>query len=109
MVSEERRRGRPSVPKEDKKRNNLTFRTRDDLRDLLSSSAEQAGRSVSEEIEFRLRRSYYEDERITELFGSRRNFELLKVIASLMQLPVNLRDRGADWLDDAYLFSQVEK
>lgn len=40
------------------KRNNLTFRARDGLRNELKAAAEANGRSMSEEIEFRLEQSF---------------------------------------------------
>lgn len=43
------------------KRRNYTFRAHTSLGDLLKVSAEKAGRSVSEEIEFRLMMSFLAD------------------------------------------------
>jgi chromosome segregation ATPase len=61
--------GRPSLPDEEKRSRNLTFRSRGDLRDRLNDAATQSGRSISEEIEFRLEASFTKDERIEELKG----------------------------------------
>ncbi len=55
------RSGRRAMPAEKRKRNNLTFRTRDDLKRLLEVGAEKAGRSLSEEIEVRLERSFQQE------------------------------------------------
>jgi hypothetical protein len=49
--------GQPKPPSE-RKRNNLTFRARDQLRAALESAADDSRRSVSEEIEFRLNRDF---------------------------------------------------
>jgi hypothetical protein len=58
-VDQEKRKrgGQPKDPAA-RKRNNLTFRTRDDLRERLEHAAARTGRSVSEEIEFRLLRDF---------------------------------------------------
>src|SRR3954468_1342001 len=58
MAQQKRKRG--GQPKEPaaRKRNNLTFRTRDDLRERLEQAAARSGRSVSEEIEYRLLRDF---------------------------------------------------
>lgn len=53
-----RRRGRPSIPPANRKRNNLTFRARDSLKRQLNELAERNQRSISEEIEFLLERSF---------------------------------------------------
>lgn len=58
-----RKRGRPPVPAADRKDGNLTFRTRAGLREKLAEAAEAADRSISEEIERRLERSFEADER----------------------------------------------
>jgi hypothetical protein len=55
---EKRKRGGQPKPAAARKRNNLTFRTRDDLRERLERAAERSNRSVSEEIEFRLLRDF---------------------------------------------------
>jgi len=62
--------GRPAVPSERKKSQTLTFRTRADLRKNLEIAAEQAGRSVSEEIEYRLQRSFDREAVALEMYGS---------------------------------------
>lgn len=55
--SQTKRRGRPSLPEEDRKSTNLKFRTRAGLREKLEAAAEENGRSLSEEVEYRLERS----------------------------------------------------
>lgn len=54
-------RGRPAKPEAQRKRSNLTFRVRTQLRDLLQLHANRSGRSLSEEIEHRLERSLSEE------------------------------------------------
>jgi hypothetical protein len=53
-----RRRGGQPKPAAQRKRNNLTFRVRDQLRERLEKAAAANGRSVSEEIEYRLNRDF---------------------------------------------------
>src|SRR4051812_40741487 len=65
MESDEKQRrprgGQLKDPAE-RKRNNLTFRARDRLKASLEAEAGNNGRSVSEEIEHRLERSFNRDE-----------------------------------------------
>jgi hypothetical protein len=53
-----RKRGGQPKPPAERKRNNLTFRARDQLKAALESAAAASERSVSEEIEFRLNRDF---------------------------------------------------
>lgn len=53
-----RPRGRPQVPDEAKKRNNVTIRMRDELKSKIQQAAAEHGRSISEEIERRLEHSF---------------------------------------------------
>jgi Arc-like DNA binding domain len=62
-VSSRRARGRPRVPDEARKRNNVTIRMRDELRSKIEQNATAQQRSISEEIETRLERSFAEEDR----------------------------------------------
>ena len=53
-----RRRGGQPKPAAERKRNNLTFRARDQLKADLEKAAAASNRSVSEEIEFRLSQAF---------------------------------------------------
>jgi len=70
-------RGRPPKPAEERKRGYLSFRVTDALREELRQRAAREGRSISEEVEFRLMRSIYED----DLFGD--NIYLRRTIQNI--------------------------
>ena len=53
-----RTRGRPALPKAERKRGIFTFRATDALRQRVADSAKQSGRSISEELEYRVEESY---------------------------------------------------
>jgi hypothetical protein len=53
-----RRRGRPALPAEEAKRHPLGIRTTKKLKDLLQRAADSSGRSVAQEIEFRLEQCF---------------------------------------------------
>jgi hypothetical protein len=57
-----RPRGRPPVPATEKKVRNFTFRSRGDMHERLSEAAVLSGRSISEEIEYRLDASFKRDD-----------------------------------------------
>lgn len=77
-----KRRGRPPKPAEERKGSNLTFRTRSDFRDRLEQAAAQSGRSVTEEVELRVERS----------------FEVDRVVRRLDELSSVFLDNGPDAL-----------
>ena len=52
-------RGRPALPATEKKRRNFTFRGTDELHSELAKASALSGRSLSEEIEWRLGQSFF--------------------------------------------------
>jgi hypothetical protein len=65
----------------------LSTRITPDLREGLQNAANKSGRSLSQEIEYRLRRSFGEDQKISDLFGSDSIFILVRMIALSLQAP----------------------
>ncbi|WP_441255742.1 hypothetical protein [Tardiphaga sp. 285_C5_N1_2] len=61
MTNDDKPAGRPSRHKDERLSKNRTFRVRDQLDGQLQAAAAASGRSVSEEIEFRLTRSFQEE------------------------------------------------
>ena len=61
-MSAKKRIGRPPKAKEDRKAVNFTFRSRGQMRERLQAAAIASGRSISEEIELRLERSFWREE-----------------------------------------------
>jgi hypothetical protein len=90
----------------------LSTRIRPDTREKLEEAARNSGRSLSQEIEHRLRRTFIDDDRIENAFGSRRNYALMRLIGAMVEASakamINPDDPDAtDWTTDAYLFEQV--
>src|SRR6478609_7194902 len=100
-----KRRGRPALPPEKGKRYALGLRTTKELRDLLQQAADSSGRSLAQEIEFRLERSFDREknlaEAMTEVFGDARTLEIFKEMAIIARDP----SRPYHWTDD---FREVE-
>jgi hypothetical protein len=63
------RRGRPSLPLEERKRYPLNMRATKELREKMEGAAHVSGRSLAQEVEFRLERSFMDDERFAALMG----------------------------------------
>lgn len=85
----------------------LSTRIRADTRAALVAAAKRSGRSLSQEIEHRLRRTFQEDERIYDGFGTARNRALMKMIANVVQTAWHPDRPDAEWLDDPWLFDQT--
>jgi hypothetical protein len=84
----------------------LSTRISAELRSALERSVAESGLTLSREIEHRLRRTFSEDEKISEGFGTRRNRALMKMAAMLMQTMHRSDSPDVEWLDDPWLFDQ---
>ncbi len=71
-----RKRGRPALPPEEGKRHPLNVRTTKELREKLDAAIRQSGRSLTQEIELRLERSFRDEEG----FGGKENYALFKMM-----------------------------
>ncbi len=60
-MAKRKRIGRPPKPAKERKSVNFTFRSRGELREQLRRAAEVSGRSISEEIEYRLDQSFRDE------------------------------------------------
>jgi hypothetical protein len=87
-------RGRPPKPQAQRKRANLTFRVRDELRSRLEAAATVAQRSVSEEIEHRLEASFRDEELLIDNLGGRAAQPIIRPLLMFFEL---LSLRGKDW------------
>jgi Arc-like DNA binding domain len=81
-MAPKKRIGRPPKSEEDRKAVNFTFRSRGQMRDLLKAAAAASGRSISEEIEYRLQNSFRED----DSYGGPRLSAVFRVIANSIAL-----------------------
>lgn len=101
MSEQQKRRGRPAKAPSERKRGNLTFRVRDDLRAALEEAAAQSDRSLSEEIEYRLELSLGQREALKEEWGPDA-FAIAESIAKSLQHIE--RYTGKRWLKDEATF-----
>jgi hypothetical protein len=77
----------------------FSTRIRPDLRQKLEQGAKKSGRSLSQEVEHRLRRTFVQDQDISEMFGDRRTFLLMKMMAAAIQFKGGNRPPG-EWLEN---------
>jgi hypothetical protein len=85
----------------------LSTRIRDDTRQALERAVAESKRSLSQEIEFRLRRSLADDVDVSNRFGSRRNYAMLRMISCVMDLLSD--DNASSWLDEPFKFEKAKR
>jgi hypothetical protein len=92
-----RARGRPKLPEETRKRNNVTIRMRDELKAQVQDAAAAQERSLSDEIERRLERSFAEESG----FGGPEMRRVAYLMTSAFATAGQLNAAGkADWIKD---------
>jgi hypothetical protein len=82
----------------------ISTRITADLRGWLERAAKNSGRTLSQEIENRLRQTFVEEERMIDRFGGERTARILQVVASVLHGVRNSENPGAGWLDDPRAF-----
>jgi hypothetical protein len=110
-MAESKRRGRPPLEPENAKRASFNTRLRPAVKLALGAAAKKEGRSLSEEIEFRLERSLEEERQLTDalehVFG-RQVAGLTLAIGCVTKEALPGRRRGS-WLSDRKTFRLAVK
>jgi hypothetical protein len=87
------------------KRYPLNMRTTFEARQELERAAAASGRSLAQEVEHRLNRSFVEDGKIAEMFGDRRTFVLMQMMAQAVHF--GHTPSNPTWLDDPIEFEKA--
>ncbi len=99
-----RRRGRPALPKGAGKRHALGLRATAECRRALEEAAATSGRSISQEIEFRLEQSFHQD----AAFGGREMAGLFRMMSGAAALICERRGVKA-WSSDFETFLAIRE
>ena len=112
-LKSKKKRGRPALPPGEGKRHPLNMRTTKDVRDRLEAAAAASGRSLVQEVEFRLQKSFSNEltyqgfmESIDEQFQGKGTYYLMKFLA--LAMATSEGETGKYWRDDAYTCALVE-
>ena len=81
-----KKRGRPPLPPEQRRRNNITIRLRDDLKSEMQEAGASQGRSLSEEIESRLELSRIDLDVRLQGFGSEGRSRLFRALVLAVEV-----------------------
>jgi hypothetical protein len=91
----------------------LSFRMQPDTRSRLDEARKDSKRSLTQETEHRLRRTFIDDDRAVEFYGSKENEALIKLIGLVIQATSSIkrvsdsRKSKSRWLDDPDMFDEV--
>jgi hypothetical protein len=91
--------------KEVGKRYPLNMRTTREMRERLEVEARASGRSLAQEVEFRLQRSIQETDDQIEAFGGVVVFKLMRSLAGMAS--ATSKKEGKEWLGDRGVFDWV--
>lgn len=87
----------------------FSTRLRPETRRRLVAAAKASGRSLSQELEHRLRETFSEDDLGVQLYGNETNAAVVNLIGAMIR-SASTRDsakRKYDWLGDQFLFDDV--
>jgi len=87
----------------------LSTRLQPDTRARLLEAAKADGRSLSQELEHRLRRTFIEDDKTIDFYGTEQNAAIMKLIGTtIMFTTTRISTAGKnDWLKKQFLFDDV--
>ena len=116
-LKSKKKRGRPPLPQGEGKRHPLNIRTTKEMRDRLEAAATASGRSLAQEVEFRLEASLSNEKKdelthqvlmdnIYEQFGGRDIYSLMELLARAIRL-VEYETKKS-WLNDTETDDQVQ-
>ena len=89
---------RAKLPPGEGKRTPLNMRTTRGLRERLGREAADSGRSLAQEVEFRLDQSFRDEDALIEAFGGRDTYDVLRVMGSVAaQIQTRTGKTVADW------------
>lgn len=101
-AKDRKKRGRPPLPAEEGKRFPLSMRTTKAVRESLHAAADQSGRSIAQEVEHRLERSFQEDEARYREFGGEDRYRIMKWLALSTEMAERVTDKS--WTKDRETF-----
>lgn len=93
------------LPEGEGKRIPLNMRSTRELRDRLEAEAQKSGRSLAQEVEFRLQQSFRESDLVEVLVGGKRTKSALHIITSIFRMAKT--PDGKTWEDDAGVANAV--
>jgi TraY domain len=87
----------------------LSTRLQPDTRARLVAAKTASGRSLSQELEHRLRRTFIEEDKAVEFYGTEQNAAVVRLIgATIQSAAARISTKGKhEWLKEQWLFDDV--
>jgi hypothetical protein len=87
----------------------LSTRLQPDTRARLSEAAKASGRSLSQELEHRLRRTFIDDDKAVDFYGTEQNAAIVKLLGTTIHFTATrISSQGKhEWLTKQFLFDDV--
>ena len=106
-IRSSRKRGRPPLPPGEGKRVPLNMRTTRERRDHLERAARASGRSLTQEVEIRVERSFLDEEARYHDFGGKLRYKQMRLVALVIDLVEE--QMGANWQSDRKTYVEVRR
>jgi hypothetical protein len=104
VTARKKKAGRPPLPPKHRKVRNVTFRSRDDLYGELQAAAAKSGRSLSEEIERRLEKSFSSSDPLLSALAGEEAGVILRLVAVVL---LQATREGKSWFENRELVETV--
>lgn len=116
--AKKRGRGRPPEKEGQPKRSPLNMRTTREIREQLESAAKKSGRSLTQEVEYRLEQPIQQEQRVKDIretvcldivehaFGGQEIYDVLQLLASELEI---LKKTTGKTLADPANYSQIRQ
>ena len=87
----------------------FSTRLQPDTRARLEKAAQRNGRGLSQELEHRLRRTFVEDDKAVEFYGTEQNAAIVRLIGLTLRTAATRTSRRGrhQWLKEQWLFDNV--
>ena len=90
------------MPPHARKRVPLNMRTTKEIRDKIEAAAEASGRSLAQEVEYRVEHSFRDEEALYEQFGDETTYNLMRWFALTLKLTQQMTQKS--WKTDSKTF-----
>ncbi len=97
-----KKRGRPPLPPEAGKRFPLNMRTTKNIRDELQAAAHASGRSLAQEVEYRLEQSFQVEKNRYREFRNKKTYHLMRWFAATLRASELFTEKS--WVTDEETF-----
>lgn len=101
-----RKRGRPRLPPEEGKRHPINMRTTKEVREKLEAASRWSGRSLAQEVEYRIEQAFRDEAAESDYMGGPHNVALTRLIGTVVAALE--ASRGRKWTENNVVLADAE-